>query len=315
MIPWPRGLLASILAVLLAGETVFACDTCRQTPCVITTQPAPKFTYVTEMVPFTVMKTKTTVDLVPVCTETIFQTKIDTVYDEQIMNVCKPVFDTVFHERNVTICRPVSETTMVCQPYRVCRPVTTTQQVVEYDLNVRTERVVVTGKAHCGHSGGSCTCNTMVRTCVERVPVVREITKTNWVTEMHTQMVPVVHCRMETEQRVEKVPVTVCRMVNQVVRVQVPRLVFRNEPKTVVYKTAVLTCTEVPVTVYRPVTKTVPIVEPSPQAIPSSQGGVSPTEPEPDSRERQPSKPRDNADLSPLPAEKTQVPPPPAPNL
>ena len=56
---------------------------------------------------------------------------------------------------------------------------------------------------------------------------------------------------------------TTCRMVNEVVRVQVPRLVFRSEPKTVVYKTAVLTCKEIPVTVYRPVVKMVPVVVPS----------------------------------------------------
>ena len=66
------------------------------------------------------------------------------------------------------------------------------------------------------------------------------------VTEVHTQMVPVVHWRTVAEQRVEKVPVTTCRMVSETVRVRVPRLVFRCVPKTLVYKTAVLTCEEIP---------------------------------------------------------------------
>ena len=134
---------AAVLVVSLAVKTVFACDTCKQTPCVIAAPPAPAFKCVTEMVPVTVMKTKTTVDLVPVCTKTVMETKIDTVYDEQTTNVCKPVFDTVFEDRCMTVCRPVCETTMVCQSYRVCRPVTTTRCVTEYCLKPYTEVVTV----------------------------------------------------------------------------------------------------------------------------------------------------------------------------
>jgi hypothetical protein len=263
--------------VSLAGETVLACHTCKQTPCVITPPPAPAFECVTEMVPFTITKTKTRVDLVPVCTKTITETKIDTVYDEQIRTVCKPVYDTVFVDRCITVCRPVCETTMVCQPYRVCRPVTTTRQVTEYCLKPYTELVTVPVKTrcgHCGHSGGGCTCMTLARTCYKRVPVVREVTETCMVTEIQSQMVPVVHWRTISEQRVEKVPVTTCRMVSESVRVRVPRLVFKCVPRTLVYKTAVLSCEEIPVTVYRPVVKMVPVVLPSSQVMPTSQGGA-----------------------------------------
>ena len=79
--PW--WLAAPVLLVSLAGETVIACHVCKQTPCVITPAPAPAFECVTEMVPFTVMKTKTRVDLVPVCTKTVMEKKIDIEYDVQ----------------------------------------------------------------------------------------------------------------------------------------------------------------------------------------------------------------------------------------
>jgi hypothetical protein len=229
------------------------------------------------MVPFTVMKSKTRVDLVPACTKTVMEMKIDIEYDEQIREVCKPVFDTIWETRCSLVCRPVCETTMVCQSYKVCRPVTRTRQVTEYCLKPYTELVVVpvkTGCRRCGHSDGGCTCQTVARTCYRKVPVVREVSETCMVTEVVNQMVPVVHWRMVAEQRLDRVPVTVCRLVNQVVRVRVPRMVCRSVPKTLVYKMAVLTCEEVPVTVYRPVTRMVPVVLPCPQAMPEPQGGT-----------------------------------------
>lgn len=273
-----RWLPAAVLAVSLAGETLFACPTCKQTPCVIAPPPAPAFECVTEMVPFTVMKTKTRVDFVPVCTKVVMETKIDTTDDEQTLTVCKPIFDTVFETRCSTVCRPVCETTMVCQPYQVCRPITTTRYVTESCLKAYTELVSVPVKTkcgYCGHSAGGCTCKTVARTCYKRVLVRRQVAETHMVTEVHTEMVPVVHWRMVTEQRIDKVPVTICRMVNQEVRVKVPRLVFRCVPKTLVYKTAVVTCEEIPVTVYRPVVKMVPVVGPSPQLMPTSQDAAS----------------------------------------
>jgi hypothetical protein len=276
---WSRSLPAMILAVQLAGKTALACATCGHAPCVIVPPPAPTFTCVTEMVPITIMKTKTNVDFVPVCTKTVMEMKIDTVYDEQTQNVCKVLFDTVFETRCTTVCRPVSETNMVCQSYTVCRPVTTTRYVTEYCLKPYTELVPAPCGTWCGHVGphGGGSCNTVARTCYKRVPVVREVTETHLVSEVQTQMVPTVRWRTVTEQKIERVPVTTCRIVNDVVRIKVPRLVFQYEPKTLVYKTAVLTCEEFPVTVYRPVVKMVPVVEPSPQALPSSQAVASPS--------------------------------------
>jgi hypothetical protein len=247
---------------------------------VIAAAPAPAFKCVTEMVPFTVTKTKTTVDLVPVCTKVVMETKIDIVYDEQRQTVCKPVFDTVVETRCSTVCRPVCETTMVCQSARTCRPVTSTRCVTEYCLQPYTELVTVHCRKKCGFCGdtaGACACNTLARTRYKRVPVQREITETRMVSEVSTQMVPVVHWRMVYEQRIDKVPVTICRMVNQDVRVKVPRLVFRSVPKTLVYKTAVLKCQEIPVTVLRPVIRMVPVAQPTPQVAPSAQEGASPS--------------------------------------
>jgi hypothetical protein len=226
------------------------------------------------------MKSRTRVDLVPAYTKTVTETKIDIEYDEQIHPVCRVVFDTVLQTRCVTVCRPVCETTMVCQPYKVCRPVTRTRQVTEYCLQAYTECVTVPVKGKCGHSGHAVecsTCQTVARTCYRRVPVVREVTETCMVTEVQTQMVPVVHWRMVTEQRVETCPVPVVRMVNETVRVRVPRMVIRCVPKTLVYKKAVLSCEEIPVTVYRPVVKMVPVAAPSPQAVPTPQGVPSAT--------------------------------------
>ena len=283
-------LVAGVMAGSLCAEAALACHICKQTPCVFAPVPEPAFECVTEMVPCTVMKTKTRVDLVPACTKTVMKTKLETVYDEQTRTICKPVFDTVYQTRCVTVCRPVCETTMVCQPVRVCRPVTTTRQVTECCLRPFTELVIVPVKtkcSRCGHLGGGCTCQTVARTCYKPVPVVREVTETRMVTEVSSQMVPVVHWRMVPEQTIEKVPVTICRMVTEVVRIRVPRLVVKCEPQTLVYKQAVLTCEEIPVTVYRPVVRMVPVVGPSPQLMPSSQGKqtapvlVEPTGPRP----------------------------------
>jgi hypothetical protein len=275
--PW---LAAMVFMVALAGESCYACHKCKQTPCALVAPPAPAFECVTEMVPCTVMKTKTRVDLVPVCTKTVMETKLELTYDEQVRTVCKPMFDTVFMNRCYTVCRPVCETTMVCRPYRVCRPVTTSRQVTEYCLKPYTELITVPAKTRCGecgHAAGGCTCKTVARTCYKRVPVVREVTETHMVSEIQTQMVPETRWRMVAEQRVEQVPVTTCRLVPHTVRVKVPRLVSKCVPKTLVYKKAVLTCEEIPVIVYRPVLKMVPVIEASPQAIPSSQGVTVPS--------------------------------------
>jgi hypothetical protein len=279
-----KWLSAAIMAVSLAGQTASACHLCKQTPCVLAPPPQPAYECVTEMVPVTVMKTKTRVDLVPVCTKTLMETKPVIDYVEQIHPVCKPVYDTVFVPRCYTVCRQVCETSMVCQPYKVCRPVTTTRQVTEYCLKPFTELVTVPVKikcGRCGHAAGGCTCQTVARTCYKRVPVVRDVVETHMVTEIRTQMIPVLHYRVVTEQKIQQVPVTTCRMVPEIVRVRVPVLTFECVPKTLVYKTAVLSCEEIPVTVYRPVVKMVPVVVPSPQVTPALQAASTSFRPKP----------------------------------
>jgi hypothetical protein len=276
---WSRLLPTVVLTVALGGKAALACGTCGHTPCVIVPAAAPTFTCVTEMVPVTVMKTRTSVELVPAGTKTVMETKIDTVYDEQTQTVCKTIYDTDFEPRCTTVCRLAFETVMVCQKYTVCRPVTTTRCVTEYRMEPYTEQVRVPCGAKCGHvgsaSGGSC--NTIARTCYRRVPVVREVCETQLISEVRSQMVPTIRAHTVAEKTVEMVPVTTCRVVSDVVRIKVPRLVFRTVPKTLVYKKAVASCEEIPVTVYQPVFKMVPVVEPSPQRMPSSQAATIPS--------------------------------------
>ena len=87
---------------------------------------------------------------------------------------------------------------------------------------------------------------------------------------MKTQLVPVAHWRLVPEQVIERVPVTVCHMERDVITIKVPRLVVKHVPKVLIYKKAVMTVEEYPVTVYRPVVKRVPVVGPSSQ-FPSGQ--------------------------------------------
>jgi hypothetical protein len=152
--------------------------------------------------------------------------------------------------------------------------------VTEYQLQPYTELVRVPCGAKCGHvgsaSGGSC--NTIARTCYRRVPVVREVCETQLISEVRSQMVPTTRAHTVAEKTVEMVPVTTCRVVSDVVRIKVPRLVFRSVPKTLAYKKAVASCEEIPVTVYRTVFKMVPAVEPSPQGKPSSQAATIPSD-------------------------------------
>src|SRR4051812_19044142 len=271
--PW--WLPAAVLAASLAGETAPACHTCKQTPCVLAPAPAPEPAYedVTEMVPCTVMRTRTKVELVPAYSKTVMKTKFETVNDVQTVPTCKQVFDTVFTTRCVTVCRPVVETTMECQKYCVFRNVTTTRKVTECVTKAYTELVTVPVKdkcSRCGHQGGGCTCRTVARTCYKKVPVTREVCETKVVPEVKTQLVPVAHWRLVPEQVVERVPMTVCHLEHDVITIKVPRQVIKHEPKVLVYKKAVMTVEEYPVTVYRPVVKRVPVVGPSSQS-PSGQ--------------------------------------------
>ena len=93
------------------------------------------------------------------------------------------------------------------------------------------------------------------------------------VPEVKSQLVPVAHWRLVPEQVIERVPMTVCHLEHDVITIKVPRLVVKREPKVLIYKKAVMTVEEYPVTLYRPVVKRVPVVGPSPQ-FPSGQSEV-----------------------------------------
>ena len=251
-----------------AGVPHLQADTVRARP---GTAPEPAYEDVTEMVPCTVMRTRTKVEMVPAYSKTVMQTKFETVNDIQTVPTCKQVFDTVFKTKCVTVCRPVVDSTMECQRYCTFRCVTTTRKVTEYQTKAYTELVTVPVKdkcSRCGHTGGGCTCRTVARTCYKKVPVTREVCETQLVPEVKTQLVPVAHWRLVPEQVIERVPVTVCHMERDVITIKMPRLVIKHVPKVLIYKKAAMIVEEYPVTVYRPVVKRVPVVGPSSWPVP-----------------------------------------------
>jgi hypothetical protein len=264
---------------LLVGQPALACHVCKQSPCVVA-PPEPTYECMIENVPVTVMKTKTKVDLIPVRTKTILETRLETTYVDQKRTICWPSYETRFVPRTYTVLKPVYETIMVPQPVKLCRPVQTTREVIEYCLKPYTELVPVPVKAPCGSCGhaGGCSCRAVARTCYRMVPVVRTVTETTMVTEIQTQLVPLVQCRMVAEQRTEQVPITTRTMKTEVVAFKVPVIKSVSVPKTLVYKKAVVSCVQIPVTVYRPEMRMVPVVpvaDPTPQALPSPQANPS----------------------------------------
>lgn len=282
-VPKSLGVLAIAAAAFgLVGEAS-ACSRCRRTPCVYVA-PAPAVECVTEMVPYTVMRTRTRIDFQPV-TETIMVREPHTTYVERQRVVCRPVYDTTYVERVVSICKPVFDTDMVTQTVAVCKPVTETHQVTEYCLQPTTQYVSVPVRSgrcgHCGQAAPSCGCKTVAQTCYTRVPVVRDVTTTRLVRECETRQVPVTKCRLVREEKVVKVPVTSCRMVQETVTEKIPCTTWTCAPKTVTRQVPVPVCETVPVTCYRPVTRMVACAPAAPLAAaqaapaPSGQAGAS----------------------------------------
>lgn len=278
------GVVAMVAAVSsLAGGTASACTKCHRTPCAYVA-PAPAVQCVTEMVPYTVMRTRTRIDYQPV-TETIMARVPHTTFVERQRVVCRPVYDTTYVEKVVSICKPVYDTQMVTRTVAVCKPVTETHQVTDYCLQPTTQYVSVPVKTghcgRCGHAAASCGCKTVAQTCYTRVPVVRDVTTTRFVRECETRQVPVTTCRLEREQKVVKVPVTKCRMVQETVTDKIPCTTWTCEPKTVTRHVAVPVCETVPVTCYRPVTRMVacepaaPMATEQASAAPSGQTAAS----------------------------------------
>jgi hypothetical protein len=280
------GCVLAVLAVSgLAEGTASACMRCHRTPCAYAAPaPVPAVRCVTEMVPYTVMQTRTRIDYQPV-TETIMVREPQTTYTERQRVICRPVVDVTYVERTVSICKPVYDTEMVTQTVPVCRPVTETHQVTEYCLQPTTQYVSVpvrSGKCgRCGHAAPSCGCQTVAQTCYTRVPVVRDVTTTRMVRDCETRQVPVVHCRLVREEKVEKVPVTKCRLVQETITEKIPHTTWTCTPKQVTRQVPVPVCETVPVTCYRPVTRIVPCEAPAPLAAaqaapaPSGQAGAS----------------------------------------
>jgi hypothetical protein len=270
-------ILVAVVVLSLGGESASACSTCHQNPCVLA---APATKCVTEMVPYTVMKTRTRCDYQPV-TETVMVRVPETTWVERQRVVCKPVYDTTKVTKQIVVCKPVYDTTYVQQCVTVCKPVTTTCQVTETCMQPVTQLVTVPvgGKCSlCGKVKPACGCATVTKTCYQPVSVVRDVTVTRMVPETQTRQVPVTTCRMVKEVKTIEVPVTTCHMVQEVVTEKCPRTTFRCEPKQVTRMVRVPVCETVPVTCYRPVTHVVACTqEPATVAYATGQTAAAPS--------------------------------------
>jgi YTV len=271
------GFLAGMALAVLSTETASACSTCHRTPCVMVAAPA--YQCVTEMVPYTVMKTRMRLDYQQL-TETVMTRVPETTFVECQRVVCKPVFDTTTVQRTVVVCKPVYETTMVNQTITVCKPVSTTRQVTEYCMQATTQLVTVPvggGCGLCGKPKAACGCQTVARTCYTPVPVVRDVVETRMVPEVQTRQIPVTRCRMVQEEKIENVPITHCRMVQEVVTEKIPVTRWRCEPKQVTRQVPVPVCETVAETCYRPVTRMVPACAPAATAQATAQASAAPS--------------------------------------
>ena len=88
--------------VLVLGMTgsASACHRCQRTPCVLAAPAAcqPAYQCVTEMVPYTVMRTRTRVEFREE-TATVMVREPETTWEERQRVVCKPVIDTTTVQR------------------------------------------------------------------------------------------------------------------------------------------------------------------------------------------------------------------------
>ena len=278
--------VAALTALALTPGTASACSRCHQNPCTLVAAPAPAPAYqrVTEMVPYTVMKTRTRIDFQPV-TQTVMERVPETTWTERQRVVCKPVYDTTYVQRQRVVCKPVYDTRMVTQTYTVCRPVTTTRQITAYCMQPTTRYVSVPARGHCslcGKAKPACGCITVAQTCYTQVPVVRDVVETSYVSDVQTRQVPVTHVRMVSDVVTDNIPVTKCRIVQEVVTDRIPHTTFHCEPRQVTRHVPVKVCETVPVTHYRKVSHMVPCGPPAyaaaysaPQAMATGQGAPS----------------------------------------
>jgi hypothetical protein len=124
----------------------------------------------------------------------------------------------------------------------------------------------------CGKTAPACGCATVAQTCYTPVPVTRNISVTQLVSEIQTRQVPVTTTRFVPESREIKVPIVSCQMVSEVVTQKIPVVSFRCVPRQITRQVPYPVCETVAVTCYRPVTRMVPIVPvATPRAAPSGQ--------------------------------------------
>jgi hypothetical protein len=260
------GCLVAVLAVAMGSQTASACHTCRQNPCVI--QPA--YQCVTEMVPYTVYKTKWHTEYETV-SKTVMVREPVTNWVERQRVVCKPVYDTIEIPYQRVVCKPIVETDYVTQTYTVCKPVQTTKQVTTYCMQPTTQYVTVRTGHKCGlcHKD-PCGCKTVAQTCYTPVPVVKDVVCTTMVPETQTRQVPVHRTRYEQEVINDVRKIRKCRMVQEVVTEKVPCTTWVCVPKTVTKQIPHKVCEQVAVTCYKPVQHMVPCATAAPVSYESA---------------------------------------------
>lgn len=274
------GWVAVVAMVTLSAGDASACHTCRQSPCVLAPAPAvcqPAYQCVTEMVPYTVMRTRMRIDYREEVV-TVMKQELETTWEVRQRVVCKPVVDRSTVQRVVSVRKPVVQTDYVTQNVTVCRPVSSTRQVTEYCMQPVTQWVnvpTVGTCGRCGHPAPSCGCQTVARTCYTPVPVVRDVVETRMVPEVQTRQVPVTRCSIVREEKVVVVPVFHTRIVQEVVTERIPHVSIRCVPKTVTRKVPFPVCETVPETCYRRVTRVVPVMAAAPQMMPAAQAAPS----------------------------------------
>jgi hypothetical protein len=273
-----RMLMGVVAASALLPMAAQACGVCHKPKCAgvpaCVVQPA--YRCVTEMVPYTVIKTRTKVELIPetftvmtrVCeTNFVEQTcmvtrpVIESHPVQQVVNVRRTVYDTQQVPQQVTTCRLVPETTYVDRAYSVCRPVTTTREVPGVAYQATTQVVAVPTVSHsnggcglgllCGKKRGLSTCGGcqyQTQTCYTPVPTTRTVSETHYVRETQMQQVPVTTCRWVTDTQTIMRTVTTCRVVCE-------QKVVTNYVKSCRYETVPVT-RKVPVVSWKCVPKT-----------------------------------------------------------
>jgi hypothetical protein len=272
----------AVVAVAMASQTALACHACKRTPCVMPA-PQPAYQCVTELVPYTVMKTRWRTEYDTV-TKTVMAREPVTNYVERQRVVCKPVYETIEVPTQRVVCKPIHETDYVTQNYTVCKPVQTTTQVTSYCLQPTTTYMTVPAKRKCGlcHKA-PCGCKTVACTTYTKVPVVKDVVTTTMVPETHTRQVPVHRTRYVQEVVNDVRRVTKCRMVQEVVTEKVPCTTWVCVPKTVTRQVPRKVCEQVPVTCYKKVKRMVPCAPvayaaaPAPEVVPSMQAAPAPS--------------------------------------